>query len=104
MLFNFVSIFVGCVRIDPDIAVAVDIDVSRYLELLEYGADGLGFRFTEGSHTMVLLAAGILGCDHSTEIVIKVSVYVNSPIWYCFAIFGFLSIHIFTQFQDLSLT
>ena len=35
VLFNFVSIFVGCVRIDPDIAVAVDIDVSRYLELLE---------------------------------------------------------------------
>ena len=80
VLFNLVSIFVRCVRIDPDIAIAVDIDVRGYLELLEYGADGLGFRLTEGSHTMVLLTAGILGCDHSTEIVIKVAVYVNSPI------------------------
>lgn len=47
MLFYFICFFIRCIRIYPEISIAMDIDVCGYVELLEYGADCFGLGLAE---------------------------------------------------------
>lgn len=86
MLFYFICFFIRCIRIYPEISIAMDIDVCGYVELLEYGADCFGLGLAEWGWAVVLLAAGLSGGLDCVEIVVEITVNIYSQ----YPVFAFL--------------
>lgn len=104
MLFYFIRVDIRSVRVDPDVPVAVDIDICYYLEMLKESLNGLRLGLGKWRNSTVLLTARVFRSSLSTEIVSEVTVDVHAPIKCLLTFVKLAQIHIFSELQSLSLT